>query len=172
RGRPDRRGRWRPDRRADRRGHHQPRQALVGVNPTRAAAKARARQRPAAAALAAAALLLAGCVAEAQVPAGTSQVQRPRAPLAAAPVPPAPKPARPAASALAALPEAGLAPAAPAEPAVSESFFGTASWYGRKFHGRLTASGERYDMAGLPAAHQAGPFGRRVRVTLLANDPP
>jgi rare lipoprotein A len=41
---------------------------------------------------------------------------------------------------------------------------GIASWYGRKFHGRKTASGERYDMHELTAAHRSLPFGTIVRV--------
>lgn len=39
-----------------------------------------------------------------------------------------------------------------------------ASWYGKKFHGRRTASGERFDMHALTAAHRQLPFGTRVRV--------
>ena len=39
-----------------------------------------------------------------------------------------------------------------------------ASWYGPRFHGRRTASGERYDMHALTAAHKTLPFGARVRV--------
>ncbi|MEO1967498.1 MAG: septal ring lytic transglycosylase RlpA family protein [Sphingomonadaceae bacterium] len=46
---------------------------------------------------------------------------------------------------------------------------GTASFYGRKFNGRMTASGERFDMTELTAAHRTLPFGSRVRVTNLAN---
>jgi rare lipoprotein A len=46
---------------------------------------------------------------------------------------------------------------------------GVASWYGKKFHGRRTASGERYDMHELTAAHRTLPFGTRVRVTNLDN---
>jgi rare lipoprotein A len=46
---------------------------------------------------------------------------------------------------------------------------GVASWYGRKYHGRATASGERYDMHRLTAAHPTLPFGTRVRVTNLEN---
>lgn len=46
---------------------------------------------------------------------------------------------------------------------------GLASWYGREFHGRPTASGERYDMHELTAAHRTLPFGTRVRVTNLEN---
>ena len=45
---------------------------------------------------------------------------------------------------------------------------GLASWYGGKFHGRQTASGERYDMNAMTAAHRSLPFGTRVRVTDLA----
>ncbi len=45
---------------------------------------------------------------------------------------------------------------------------GVASWYGKLFHGRRTASGERYDMHALTAAHRTLPLGACVRVTLLA----
>ncbi len=41
---------------------------------------------------------------------------------------------------------------------------GIASWYGPGFHGRRTASGERYDMHELTAAHKSLPFGTRVLV--------
>lgn len=41
---------------------------------------------------------------------------------------------------------------------------GRASWYGRRFHGRRTASGERFDMNALTAAHRTLPFGTRVLV--------
>jgi rare lipoprotein A len=41
----------------------------------------------------------------------------------------------------------------------------TASWYGEKFHGRPTSSGERYDMYGLTAAHKTLVFGTKLRVT-------
>lgn len=46
---------------------------------------------------------------------------------------------------------------------------GLASWYGPKFHGKLTASGQRYNMFDLTAAHRNLPFGSRVRVTNLRN---
>lgn len=46
---------------------------------------------------------------------------------------------------------------------------GIASWYGGKFHGRQTASGERYNMNAMTAAHRTLPFGTRVRVTNLEN---
>lgn len=45
---------------------------------------------------------------------------------------------------------------------------GTASWYGPGFHGRRTASGERFDQDHLTAAHRLWAFGTRVRVTLLS----
>jgi len=44
---------------------------------------------------------------------------------------------------------------------------GQASWYGPRFHGRLTASGERYDKYALTAAHKTLPFGTVVRVRSL-----
>ncbi len=46
---------------------------------------------------------------------------------------------------------------------------GMASWYGPGFHGRKTASGERFDQKALTAAHKTLPFGTRVRVENLAN---
>jgi rare lipoprotein A len=46
---------------------------------------------------------------------------------------------------------------------------GLASWYGGKFQGRRTASGEIFDTRRLTAAHRSLPFGTRVRVTNLEN---
>jgi rare lipoprotein A len=46
---------------------------------------------------------------------------------------------------------------------------GYASWYGRKFHGRPTSSGERYDMYGMTAAHPTLPIPSYVRVTNVRN---
>ena len=46
---------------------------------------------------------------------------------------------------------------------------GIASWYGRKFHGRKTANGERFDMNYLSAAHRTLPMPSIVRVTNLDN---
>jgi len=44
---------------------------------------------------------------------------------------------------------------------------GIASWYGgKRWHGKLTASGVRYDEAQLTAAHASLPIGSRVRVTV------
>ncbi len=46
---------------------------------------------------------------------------------------------------------------------------GNASWYGRKFHGRLTSSGEPFDMYELTAAHRTLPIPAYARVTNLDN---
>jgi rare lipoprotein A len=46
---------------------------------------------------------------------------------------------------------------------------GIASWYGKKFHGRLTSNGETYDMYSLSAAHKALPLPSMVKVTNLDN---
>jgi len=45
----------------------------------------------------------------------------------------------------------------------------TASWYGPGFHGRRTASGERFDKNGMSAAHPTLPFGTPLCVTNVAN---
>ncbi len=47
---------------------------------------------------------------------------------------------------------------------------GIASWYGRKFHGRLTSSGDIYDMFAMTAAHPLLPLPTYARVTNLDND--
>jgi|SRR5579871_6815759 len=47
--------------------------------------------------------------------------------------------------------------------------FGVATWYGEKFHGLETASGEVFDMFRLTAAHRSLPLGTMVRVTNLGN---
>lgn len=44
---------------------------------------------------------------------------------------------------------------------------GLASWYGRRFHGKKTASGEPYDMYAMTAAHPTLPIPSYVRVTAL-----
>lgn len=46
---------------------------------------------------------------------------------------------------------------------------GVASWYGQKFHGRKTSSGEPYDMYAMTAAHKTLPLPAYVRVTSLEN---
>lgn len=53
------------------------------------------------------------------------------------------------------------------EPAPTSRALGTgiASYYGRRFHGRRTANGERFNMNALTAAHRTLPFGSLVEVT-------
>ena len=46
---------------------------------------------------------------------------------------------------------------------------GVATWYGRKFHGKPTSSGERYDMYAMTAAHTILPIPSYARVTNLSN---
>ena len=46
---------------------------------------------------------------------------------------------------------------------------GTASWYGRKYHGQRTASGEVYDMYAMSASHRTLPIPSYARITNLAN---
>jgi len=46
---------------------------------------------------------------------------------------------------------------------------GVASWYGKKFHGRETSNGERYNMYAMTAAHKTLPLPTNVRVTNLEN---
>ncbi|MGQ4648616.1 septal ring lytic transglycosylase RlpA family protein [Lyngbya aestuarii] len=53
----------------------------------------------------------------------------------------------------------------PAQPQIK----GMASWYGPGFHGRLSASGERFNQNAMTAAHRHLPFGTSVRVTNLNN---
>lgn len=47
---------------------------------------------------------------------------------------------------------------------------GIASWYGKKFHGKRTSSGEPYDMYAMTAAHKTLPLPSYVRVRNLQND--
>ncbi|MFC1557091.1 septal ring lytic transglycosylase RlpA family protein [candidate division KSB1 bacterium] len=51
-----------------------------------------------------------------------------------------------------------------------QTIYGTASWYGPNFHGRLTANGEVYDMNKNSAAHKELPFNTWIRVTNLRNN--
>ncbi|MES2820695.1 MAG: septal ring lytic transglycosylase RlpA family protein [Pseudomonadota bacterium] len=46
---------------------------------------------------------------------------------------------------------------------------GKASWYGARHQGKRTASGERFDLNALTAAHRTLPFGTQVQVTHLQN---
>ncbi len=61
------------------------------------------------------------------------------------------------------------APKAPAKKSEKPYQVGTASWYGKQFHGKETASGESYDMYRFTAAHPTLPLGTWVRVTNLRN---
>jgi len=47
--------------------------------------------------------------------------------------------------------------------------YGMASYYGKDFHGRKTASGETFNMYDLTAAHKKLAFGTKVRVTNMRN---
>jgi rare lipoprotein A len=47
--------------------------------------------------------------------------------------------------------------------------YGVASYYGDEFHGRKTASGEKYNKNELTCAHKTYPFGTKIRVTRLDN---
>jgi rare lipoprotein A len=67
-------------------------------------------------------------------------------------------------------PPTAAAPAhVPAAPPSHRVSVGLASWYGGFHHGRRTASGERFDMNALTAAHRTLPLGTRVRVTNMIN---
>lgn len=46
---------------------------------------------------------------------------------------------------------------------------GMASYYGPKFHGKRTASGERFNQNAMTAAHRTAPFGSQLRVTNVAS---
>ena len=56
-------------------------------------------------------------------------------------------------------------PPVEAMPAARPIGGGVASYYGRRFHGRQTANGERFDMHAMTAAHRTLPFGTLVEVT-------
>jgi rare lipoprotein A len=47
--------------------------------------------------------------------------------------------------------------------------YGIASYYGDEFHGRKTASGEKYNKNELTCAHKTYPFGTKIRITRLDN---
>jgi rare lipoprotein A len=55
------------------------------------------------------------------------------------------------------------------ESATKHTLSGTASWYGPRFHGKKTASGEIYDQTKFTAAHKTLPLGSKARVTNLDN---
>ena len=91
--------------------------------------------------------------------------QRPAAPVEHPPVYWSRYPATPSFNGLQARPDTPQPPrfnAAEPEPELLAQ--GRASWYGQRFHGRRTASGEPFDMHALTAAHKTLPLGSRVRV--------
>jgi rare lipoprotein A len=90
--------------------------------------------------------------------------------LAATPVlaQPAPAPA-PTAPAAATAPATKPAAAPAAATAAAGAERGKLAWYGKKFAGRKTASGQAYDPNAMTMAHKSLPFGTRVKVTNLAN---
>ena len=96
----------------------------------------------------------------------------PRAAIAAAAAPQIEAPAAPAAVVVAARPATPAPRPIAAGPVWTDASGvwrqgGIASWYGgKRWHGKLTASGVRYDEAQLTAAHASLPIGSRVRVTV------
>jgi len=64
-----------------------------------------------------------------------------------------------------------VAPVAPAPPqaAIHDNMAGVASWYGMHWQGRRTASGKRFNVHKLTAAHRSLPLNTRVRVTNTEN---
>lgn len=78
-------------------------------------------------------------------------------------LPPAPEPGA------GAVDIAAIEPAIELPPEETGLGSGVASYYASKFHGRRTASGERFDMHAMTAAHRTLPFGSMVRVTNPAN---
>ena len=58
--------------------------------------------------------------------------------------------------------------AASSAPTLADSI-GTASYYGKGFHGRRAANGERFNMNAMTAAHRSLPFGTRLQVTNVRN---
>jgi rare lipoprotein A len=61
-----------------------------------------------------------------------------------------------------------VAPAAAATDSAAER--GKIAWYGRKFAGRKTASGEAFNPEALTMAHKTLPFGTRVKITNPTNN--
>ena len=59
--------------------------------------------------------------------------------------------------------------ALPTEASASSNQVGQASWYGPGFHGKRTASGERFNQHALTAAHRSLPLGCQAKITNLRN---
>lgn len=150
---------------------------------SRRLSRSRPRPRTASALLA---IALAGCAVPHKAPAPAKVANAPLAPspamqtrpdplVARAPVQPRTVPAQPAPLGelvvlIAPLDGGDAISAADAQRTVADAqpgrplAQGLASWYGPGFQGRRTASGERYDMHALTAAHKTLPFGTKVRV--------
>jgi rare lipoprotein A len=58
----------------------------------------------------------------------------------------------------------------PQKTSIVKKLVGIASYYAKKFQGRRTTSGERYQPEKMTAAHQSLPLGTKVRVKNLANN--
>ena len=67
-------------------------------------------------------------------------------------------------------PAPAAAPAASEKPASADSSEGKVAHYGKKFNGRKTASGERFNAGAMTMAHKTLPFGTMVKVTNLKNN--
>ena len=80
-----------------------------------------------------------------------------------------PAPAAAAAPAASPAPAAAPAPAAPEKAASADSSDGKVAYYGKKFNGRKTASGERFNAGAMTMAHKTLPFGTMVKVTNIKN---
>ncbi|WP_250535950.1 septal ring lytic transglycosylase RlpA family protein [Caballeronia sp. AZ10_KS36] len=106
-------------------------------------------------------MLLSGCAAHRPAVATPPPQKKPQEESAPAAASDAAASAPEGASAAA--PETAFNDASPAFRQVGE-----ASYYSRKFQGRRTASGERYDMHALTAAHRTLPLGSYVRVSNLS----
>ena len=59
--------------------------------------------------------------------------------------------------------------AAPEKAASADSSEGKVAYYGKKFNGRKTASGERFNAGAMTMAHKTLPFGTMVKVTNIKN---
>jgi rare lipoprotein A len=106
--------------------------------------------------IAAFALILSGCASRSKPP---EPIAKPPAPIAKPPAPIAEPPA-----------PIAEPPAPIAKPSsMLEVRQGLASYYGPGFHGKVTASGARFDMNAMVAAHPTYAFGTVIRVTNLAN---
>ena len=79
-------------------------------------------------------------------------------------------PAPLAAPAAAPAPATATAPAASEKAASGDASEGKVAYYGKKFNGRKTASGERFNAGAMTMAHKTLPFGTMVKVTNIKNN--